>query len=119
MKTTKVTFGEDTGAEYLIGVDDWPLQWLHEADLLWMVTQDGIDADLAQFSPAEAKTPREIVEHNTRLHHRKVDLYRGQENFAAYAFLEDTICRSKTGHTLFEYLVRALDQRYPPAGAMQ
>jgi len=102
-----------TGEEYLIGVDDWPLQWLHEADLLWMVTQDGIDADLARFSMAEAKKPSEIVENNVRLHHQEVDLYRDQENLDAYAFLEDTVYRTRTGYALFEYLTQVLNERFP------
>jgi hypothetical protein len=105
-----------TGEEYLIGVEDWPLQILHEADLLWMVTQDGIDADLARFSPAERKTPREMLENNTRLHRQEIELYRGQASFAAYGFQNGTIYRTHTGYALFEYLTQKLDERFPPQG---
>jgi hypothetical protein len=107
----------ETGEQYLIGVDDWRLQILHEADLLWMVTQDGIDADLIRFSPAEAKTPRGIVDNNTGLHRQEMEQYRGRPDFSRYGFRNSTVYRSRTGYALFEYLVQVLDERYPASAA--
>ena len=105
-----------TGEEYLIDVDDWRLQVLHEADLLWMVTQDGIDADLARFPPSQAKTPRAIIDNNTALHHQEVDLYRGKADFCQYGFREGTVYRTQTGHALFAHLTQVLEDRWPAQG---
>jgi hypothetical protein len=103
----------ETGVQYLIPANDWLLQYHHEADLLWMLTQDGIEADLARFSPAEKKTALKMIENNVSLHRQEVELYRGQSNFADYAFQNNTVYRSKTGYLLFEHLTQVLDERYP------
>jgi hypothetical protein len=103
----------EAGHQYLIPVDDWLLQYHHEADLLWMLTQDGIEADLARFSPAEKKTARKMIENNVSLHHQEVDLYRSQPNFADYHFQYHTVYRSQTGYALFKHLTGILDERYP------
>ncbi len=101
------------GRQYLLGVDDWLLQYHHEADLLWMVTQDGIDADLARFSPAEGKTPRQLIDNNIGEHQREVELYRDLPNFADFDFQDGTAYRSPTGHRLFKYLTSVLKLRNP------
>jgi hypothetical protein len=112
-KTELASFLGETGEAYLIKVDDWLLQYHHEADLLWMLTQDGIEADLARFSPGEEKTPRKMIDHNVSLHRQEVELYQDQPDFAAYGFQKGTVYRSKTGFMLFEYLGQILDERYP------
>lgn len=93
---------------YLIGVDDWLLQYHHEADLLWMVTGDGIEADIERLGPGNATTPREILENNVALHRDEVGLYRHLSNFSRYGFINGTVYRSRTGYALFEDLRRAL-----------
>lgn len=104
------------GREYLFDVYDWLLQCHHEADLLWMLTPDGIDADLARFSPAEGKTARKLVDNNIREHHREVEPYHDlleEDRFQAYGFREETAYRTATGYGLFQYLTRILKAKYP------
>jgi hypothetical protein len=112
-KTELVSLLGETGKEYLIKVKDWLLQYHHEADLLWMLTQDGIEADLARFSPVEEKTPRKMIDNNVSLHRQEVELYQDQPDSAAYCFQNGTVYRSETGFMIFEHLTQVLDERYP------
>ena len=53
-----------------IGVGSQSVIILDEARVvlaLLLFRSGGIDADLARFSPAEGKTPREIIEHNAKI----------------------------------------------------
>ncbi|NIM16878.1 MAG: hypothetical protein GTO45_33250 [Candidatus Aminicenantes bacterium] len=100
-------------ADYLIEINDWLLQYHHEADLLWMLTEDGIDADLARFSPTEKKTHREMIDNNIKCHKEEVELYKDRPDFEEYNFQNNTVYRSKTGYMLFEHLTRILNERYP------
>jgi len=99
----------ESGKEYFLEVDDWLLQYHHEADLLWMLTHDGIDADLARFSPGECKTREEMIENN-REQHDEAGLYKtllGRSEFSEYRFKpkdDPTAYRSKTGYELFQHL---------------
>jgi hypothetical protein len=99
--------------KYLIKAEDWLLQYHHEADLLWMLTPDGIDADLARFSPSDEKTPEDMKKHNIGLHHSEIEVYRCQPNFCEYKFQNDTAYRSDTGYRLFKHLSQVLEERYP------
>ena len=103
----------EKGEQYLLRIDDWRLQDLHEADLLWMVTQDGIEADLARFSPAKEKTWRGMIDNNIKQHQTESELYRNLQNFSAYGFQDDTAYRTKTGYALFKHLTTILCERYP------
>jgi hypothetical protein len=95
-----------TGEQYLFRADDLLLRYHHEADLLWMVTEHGIEADLARFSPADKKDRGTMMAHNVGLHHEEVELYRGQENFADYKFQYHTVYRSATGYARFKSLIK-------------
>lgn len=98
-----------SGDEYLLPPDDWLLQYHHEADLLWMVTKDGIDADLARFSPAQMKTARKMMKNNVATHHQEVDLYRKLPDFGAYDFRCHTPYRSRPGYELFKFYTGQFD----------
>lgn len=112
-KKLRSLFSCERAAGYLIKPDDWLLQYHHEADLLWMVTQDGIDADLARFSPAEDNTPRQLLDNNMTEHQREATLCERLAPDAGYSFQGGYAYRSKTGYALFQYLTRLLDERFP------
>jgi hypothetical protein len=94
--------------------EDWLLQYLHEADLLWMLTQDGVEADLARKAPTKRDTPLAMLEYNAGLHRKEVRLYETyrKAEYDQYGFKRDdggnlTIYRSETGILLFRHLVNA------------
>jgi hypothetical protein len=101
---------------YRIGPDNGLLlQYHHQADLLWMVTQDGIVADLARSIPGERKTPLEMLEHNVKTHRNEDKLYTDKAGFPDDPYdpkdLEH-VFSSKTGRALWKHLTTLLRDRY-------
>ena len=53
------------------------------------------------------------MNNNVRLHKQEVDLYRHLHDFCDYAFRNDTVYRSESGHMLFNHFVELLDATLP------
>jgi len=97
-----------SGSEYLFTPQIDLLQMHHEADLLWMVSQDGIEADLVRFPPTEErKTAPEMLENNVKLHKAEYLLYEEllPNEVSSYGFIDKTAYRTDTGHKLFTHLI--------------
>jgi hypothetical protein len=64
-----------SGAAYLIQLDDKLLQYHHEADALWMITEDGIAADLGRFPADSRPTFAAMLRNNKAVHSAAPALY--------------------------------------------
>jgi hypothetical protein len=101
-----VTSGEFLRASkrYLFRPENLLLQWHHEADALWMITEDGIDADLARFTKDNRPTAMDTLKFNSGLHESEAAVYLaalGQSEAARYKFHDGTLYYSDTGYGIF------------------
>ena len=102
-------------ADFLFRVEDKLLQLLHEADALWMICEDGIEADWARFAPGTEPTRPKIVYNNVRLHHAEAEVYRhllSEDQYQHYGFREGTLYRSLTGYGIFREALKRLDRSF-------
>ena len=95
--------------------DDYLLQWHYEADALWMLTIDGIEADLMRKDFPKRVTRKEMLQHNIKQHSKVVEIYRKAlsdhpDQFEKYNFIENTHYRSKTGYAIFLHLKSIAEQ---------
>jgi hypothetical protein len=93
----------------LIPHDQMLLHWHYEADALWMLTKDGIAADLMRPPFSKRVTFLEMLENNIEQHRKMVQTYRAlladnPSKFEQYRFIADTHYRSHTGYALFRHL---------------
>lgn len=113
--------GHRAGATWLLSLDDRLAMFLREADRLWMLTEEGIAADLeldlqkeqkalaaAGRDPQDARPDREArIAANIARHREEAALYERAlgGGAAAYGFINGTLYRTRTGYALFESLI--------------
>ncbi len=106
-KVTALSRLRDSATAHLLDLNDRLLQIHHEADALWMLSPEGLVADIIRSAGPSKPSAAEMVAHNMALQRREADLYgKLMENSTAakYGFQGGTLYRTNTGYALSRFL---------------
>lgn len=97
---------EKVDSQWLVNKNDRLLQYLVEADTLWMLTKPGMQSDIDKDGPS-ARTPDEQLQFNIDLLKKWRELYLnalGEETAIEFEFIDGTLLRSGTAYAIYKRL---------------